>query len=315
MSLGSILSGVGAIASGFGLGSKDEPKGPDIHVQYKENLLHEMNMFNQKMKLAEHHGLHPLSVLGVPTGNFSPTVYVGGGGRDRDFGQIARGAGQIANAMVEPPEQPVDPYAERERDARLRILEADAKKAEWEALGTEWRVADYASPRLLAGQPGNPPGVRISNDAVEIQRLAAEQSGLSPSLFSRPDVKLEQSVLPPHPSKLGHGAATEQAHLSVIGADGKIASLLNQNAIQAEFEQGATMTWLVNRFGVERATEIMAAIEQKGILAGMGVAGAAAYKLWRDRMAEQRRKALDRRQFPGRGRGSWKARGGRGGGD
>lgn len=286
MSLGSILSGVGAIAGGFGLGKSEPDKGPDIHVQYKENRLHEMQSFHDKMGLAKYHGLHPLAVLGVPPGNFSPVVSTGGMSAGTDFGAIGYGAGQIASSFVKPPEEKpgaVDPLERRAAEANVRILEANARRAEWDALGTEWRVADYAAPQLIQGQPGNPPRARLSNDAIEMQRLAAEQAGLSPSLFSggSAPITMEQSVLPPHPNKLGYGAGTDQAFNTVMDSKGKPGTVLNQNALQAEFNDGATMTLLTRLFGVDRAIEIMAALEQKGAIGGLGLAaGYAAKKAW-----------------------------------
>lgn len=286
MSLGGILSGVGAIASGFGLGKSEPDKGPDIHVQYKENRFHEMELFNQKMALAKHHGIHPLAVLGIPTSNFSPVVSSGGMSAGTDWASIGAGASQLAGAFVKPPDDKtssVDPLAERAAEANVRLLEAQAKRAEWEALGAEWRVADYAAPRLLTGQPGNPPGARVSNDVVEMQRLAAEQAGLSPHAISggAAPITLEQSVLPPHPRKLGYGAATDQAFVTTMDSTGRPGTVLNQNAIQAEFEQGATMTLLTRLFGVDRAIEIMAALEQKGAIGAAALgAGYAAKKAW-----------------------------------
>lgn len=299
LEIGALASGVGSIASGFGLGRSKPDKGPDIHVQYKENLLHEMNMFNQKISLAQQHGLHPLSVLGIPTGNFSPAVTVGGSDGGTDWSSIGAGVNQIANTFVKPPEDKppeVSEFDRRAQAANLRILEANAKRAEWEALGTEFKVADYAAPRLITGQPGNPPGARVSNDAVEMQRIAAEQSGLSPSLFTGGSgLGLKQEVLPPHPLKLGYGAGTDQAFVTTMDAHGKPGTVLNQNAIQAEFEDGATMTLLTRIFGVDRAIEIMAVLEQSGVIAGVGAAAAAAGKLWYDRMGRQRAEALKRR--------------------
>lgn len=299
---GAILQGIGSVAQGFGLGNSEPDKGPDIHVQYKENRFHEAELFRQKMAMAKNHGIHPLAMLGIPTSNFQPAVTVGGSDGGTDWSSIGAGAGQIANTFVKPPEDKPPELSEfdrRTQAANLRILEANAKRAEWEALGTEFKVADYAAPRLLTGQPGNPPGARVSNDAVEMQRIAAEQSGLSPSVFTAGSgLGLKQEVLPPHPLKLGYGAATDQAFVTTMDSTGRPGTVLNQNALQAEFNDGATMTLLTRIFGVDRAIEIMAAMEQLplvgGIGAALGAAGIAGKRLY-DYLGRQKTDA-DRRR-------------------
>lgn len=311
--IGSVLQGVGAVAGAF----KSGDKGPSMQEQSAATLGHERDSLNQsfnlKMDLAKQHGLHPLTVLGVPTGSFTPAVNVGGSSGP-DYAQLGYGANQIARSFVKPPEEVADPLDLRAKEANVRLLEAQAKRAEWDALYSEFKTADYAAPQLLTGQPGNPPGARISNDAVEMAGIAAAQSGLPPSLFMNggtSPLSMKQEVLPPHPSKLGHGAATDQAHITVMGADGKPASLLNQNAIQAEFNDGATMTLLTRMFGVDRAVEIMAAMEQKGLIGGTLFAAAGAGKMIYDKLAQQRRDALANRKYSpnwkpslrGRGRG------------
>lgn len=293
---GAIASGIGSIASGFGLGKSEPDKGPDIHVQYKENRFHEHELFQQKMAMAKAHGIHPLAMLGIPTSNFSPVVSSGGYDSGTDWASIGAGANQLAGAFVKPPEDKpptIDPLEKRAAEANVRLLEAQAKRAEWEALGTEWRVADYAAPRLLTGQPGNPPGARASNDVIEMQRIAAEQSGLSPSVFAggSAPLSMKQEVLPPHPNKLGYGAGTDQALVTTMDPTGKPGTVLNQNAVQAEFEQGATMTLLTRLYGVDQAVEIMAALEQTGLIAGLGLAGAAAGKLAYKYFGRQRSEA------------------------
>lgn len=278
--IGGLASGAGSILQGLGVGNK---KGPSIYEQvWTQSALgldHERQAFNQKMLQAKEHGLHPLAMMGIPSSNFSPAVTIGGGSTSFDPGAIGTGIAQAAQGFVKPPEETPDPMKARFDAANLRMLEANAKRAEWEALGTEWKVADYLTPRVLQGQAGNPPAARMSNDTIEMQRLAAEQAGLPPSVFSgNPDITMKQEVLPPHPVKMGHGAMTDQSMVTVMGPDGKPASVLNQKGIQAEFEEGATMTMLVKLFGVDKAVAIMAALEQKGLLAGAGLAGAAAAK-------------------------------------
>lgn len=293
--IGGLMSGAGSLLSGLGIGSKAS-KGPSPAEQAAATLGYERDSFNQKMKLAEDHGIHKLSMLGVPMGSFTPAFHVGSDSGP-DFAAIGHGANQIARSLVKPPESETDQAADRLLDANIRIAEANAKRAEWAALGEEWRVADMAAPALINGQPGNPPGARVSNDVVQMSALAGAQSGLDPAIFAggSSPIKMEQSVLPPHPLKLGHGAATDQAHVTVMGADGKPASMLNQNVVNAEFEQGATMTVLTRMFGLERATEIMAVLEQKGLLGAAALGVGALGKFFYDRMGKQRTDAFKQR--------------------
>lgn len=303
LGVGSVLQGVGAIASAFG--GKDDPPPPIPPAEQAAIVReHERLMLQQKMDASKQYGIHPLSMLGVPTSGFSPVISTGGGSSGRDVGadlqSVGYGVSQIGKAFVKPPEE--DPLTVRLRDAEVRSAEANAKLLEWRALGEEFRVADMAAPPLLVGQPGNPPGARVSNDVVQLRNLAAEMSGISPSLIRGGDapITMEQNILPPHPSKLGHAAGTDQSMIPVMGPDGRPGSVLNQNAIQAEFNDGATMTLLTRLYGVERATEIMAVLEQKGLIGGVLAAAGAGAKLWYDRMARQRAEALSRRKSPRR---------------
>lgn len=273
-----LVSGGAQILGGLLGGSA--PKGPSLQEQSLATLGHERDSFNQKMKLAKDHGLHPLSVLGVPTANFSPAVSFGDSGRD--YGSVLSGAATIGKSLVNPETKPeeTDPLQARLIEANVRTAEANAKRAEWEALGSEFRVADMAAPQLLTGQPGSPPGIRRSNDVVQSELLAAEQAGISPEFFrgnTDPLVKLEQKVAPPHPRNLGHAAGTDQAWQSVMDKNGNPVSVVRNDAVNADIEKGATFQALAGVFGVERAMQITAVMENEGLImggalaAGMGI--------------------------------------------
>lgn len=305
--IAALASGAGSLLSGLGFGKS---KAPDpsymIALQQQAALKHEADSFNQKMSLAEQHGLHPLAVLGAPATTLTPAIPLGDS-RGVDFSSIGSGVERIAKTFVKPPEdvQPAaDPRADRMVDANLRLAEANAQRAEWDALRSQWTTQD-----LLRGQPGNPPALRTSNDAAGIQRLAAEQAGVSPNLFSGGKVDVKQDVLPPHPSILGHGLGADQSFIRGVDQHGNFYSVLNPNLIQADFEQGATITALSKIYGPERAIEIAAVLEQAGPIgaaaAGIGYAGKKLY----DYFGKQGRSADARRGYgPGRGRGSWRAR-------
>lgn len=295
-SAGSFLQGAGSLLGGLGFGSK-EKKGPSLQEQYAAQQGHERDSFNQKMALAKQHGIHPLAMMGIPMSTFAPSI-VPESSSGVDFAQLGYGANQIASNFVKPPDDKpvVDPRADALADANLRLAKAQASRAEWDALHAQFQVEDMAR-QSLVGQPGNPPGARVSNDVSAMRSLAAAQSGLDPAVFGGASpLSMKQEVLPPHPRKLGYGAGTDQAFVTTMDATGKPGTVLNQNAIQAEFEDGATMTLLTRLYGVDRATEIMAVLEQKGLIGGVLAAGAAAGKLFYDRMAKQRRGAFQKRK-------------------
>lgn len=278
---GEFLGGVGSIASAFGGDSRDpiaDTRAANYLALVQHNDLTAQD-FNLKMKLAKNHGIHPLSVLGVPSpgAGFSPILSYGGTDTGPDFSAIGYGANQIAKSFVDPPapvedRQHEDPRQARLIDAQVRLAEARAGEAE---------VSQIMAMNNLLGQPGNPPGVRASNDVNAASLDVARMSGLPLSYFSAgaasPSVEVKQQVAPPHPSKTGHAAATDQHWLTVRDQSGRDVSVVNPQAINADLEKGATYTALAKIFGAERAMQITAVMENEGLL--MGGAVAAGYGL------------------------------------
>lgn len=293
---GQFLGGAGSILSGLGIGGS-KSKGPSLQEQYAAAQGHERDSFNQKMSLAQQHGIHPLAMLGVPMNTFQPSI-VPETTSGPDFAAIGHGAEQVSRSFVKPPDAQSDPMQDRLVAANVRLAEAQAKKAEWDALRSEFATADVAAPPLLQGQPGNPPRLRVSNDVSHMEQLVAAQSGIPLSYLTRgnPPVDIKQQVLPPHPSKLGHAAATDQAHVTVMDTRGDPVSVLNQNAVQAEYERGATITLLAKHFGLERAIEISAALENSGELGALGLGVGYLGKKAYDYLARQRRNAEARQK-------------------
>lgn len=299
--IGSALGGAGSILSGLGFGSKKTDQAYNIALQEQSSLRAQKDSFNQKMELAKQHGLHKLSVLGVPMNTFAPAL-MPESSSGIDFASIGAGASQIANSMVKPPE-PKEPEPDlqlnRQNEAQTRILEAQAKKAEWDALMTQWRAED-----LLNGQPGNPPGVRLSNDAQVVGSLAARQAGVNPQgIFTPPSVKVEQQIDPPHPKIMGHSLGAGQSFQRMVDSDGHLYSAPNPNIYQPEINDYGTFHYLSNKYGVNKALEIMAALEQApvagGILGAIGYAGKKVY----DYFGKQRADALkNRRHTPSWGK-------------
>lgn len=235
-------------------------------VAMQQSLQHERASFNQKMALAKQHGLHPLSVLGVPTSTYSPTITFGGD-PGPDYAALGAGASQLASAFVEPPAKeppkmpvPEDPITYRQRMANMRRLEAEAGLA-------ELRLSQAA----VTG-PGAPPGVRTSNDVTAMQQTVAEQSGIPLSLIGGAGrdgpITIKQEVAPPHPKLPGFAAAVDQGWGRVRDRDGSNVPLVRQEAVQADIEKGATFQALAKAFGIERAMQITAVLENEHLLMG-----------------------------------------------
>lgn len=292
---GALLSGAGSILGGLGIGSKKPDPAFQIALQEQSALRHEKNSFDQKMALAKTHGLHPLSVLGVPMNTITPSISTGSPGVD--FSAIGSGAERIAQTFVKPPEaeQPAeDLNAKRLVDAQVRTAEANASRTEWDALRSQWTTQD-----LLRGQPGNPPAVRVSNDAASIRTLAAAQAGVHPSTFGGAGVDLEQKVTPPHPSILGHSLGVDQSLQRMVDKDGHLYSMPNPNVYQPDIEQFGTFHYLSNKYGVDKAMNIMAALEQAPLVGGLlGTAGAGAYAAYRYFGRQRQAAELKRNNYP-----------------
>jgi hypothetical protein len=312
------IAAIGGLASGlgklFGSKGKSAPAQPSLDVQLAtqsaHGIEHERKAFDQKMTLAKQHGLHPLSVLGVPMSTFSPAITgSSGGGSDVDYSSLGDGVSQIAKSFVKPPDEAtpeVNPNVKRLEDANVRIAEANAKRSEWEALRSEWTAAD-----LLRGQAGAPPAVRMSNDASVTRSLAAAQAGVSPALFGPAGVDVKQQITPPHPSLLGHSLGADQSFQRMVDKDGHLYSTPNPNVYNPDIENFGTFHYLSNKYGTDKALNVMAALEQAplvgGVFSALGAAGYGAYRYF----GNQRREAEKRigRNIKGQ---SWRGRASRG---
>lgn len=310
---GGIIGGAigGKLDSNEARGHAADANAYNIALQEQSSLRAQKEAFNQKMELAKQHGIHPLAMLGAPMSTFSPAITAWNDSGSADYGTAA------GRSFVKPPDESTepDPIQSRIIDAQLRTAEANAKRAEWEALISEFQAQDMAAPKILSGQPGNPPGMRMSNDVAQTTNLAARQAGISPSMFSSSSkgggpIDLKQEVLPPHPLQLGTGAATDQTWINVIDQDGKVTRVLNPKAIQADYELGATITQLSNMFGPERAIQMVSVLENSGTIGGVVAGTGYALKKAYDYFKGQANRADSRRGYgPGRGRGAWRAAG------
>lgn len=270
---GQFLGGAGAVMSGLGIGKS---KTPDPAYQSALTLQHERNAFAQKMALAKEHGIHPLAMLGLPSSNFSP-VYSSGGGAS--FSDIGYGVEQAAKSLVKPeaasagvqPEQSPAPVTDAIEGQRQRMIDAQVRRAEAEANLAELSV--YNALEGLRGQAGRPPSNVSSNDVNSIRGIVAKQSGIPIGLVGgdKAPITVKQDVLPPHPNRPGQAAGTNQAWLNLQDSNGQT-TVLNSDAVNADIEKGATLTALAKVFGLERAMQITAVLENENLLVAGGVA-------------------------------------------
>lgn len=276
---GQFLGGVGSVASAFSGGGSKFDEGATRAASYLSQLHDHDNMvslFRGKMNMAKEHGLHPLTVLGVPFQSSGMPI-ISSSSDAPDFGALGDGIGAIGRSLVKPPEQSdqPDPNQRRLIDASVRRAEAEASLAEWKAVLAEFDAVNATSSHLLQGQPGNPPGVRTSNDVAHMQGLVAEQSGIPLSYVqgANAPVEVRQTVAPPHPRNVGHAAGTDQAWQTVMGKDGVPSSVVRQEAIQSDIEKGATFQFLAKHFGIDKALLITGIMENEHLLMGTAAAG------------------------------------------
>lgn len=188
--------------------------------------------FNQKMELAKQHGIHPLSVLGVP---MSSTV-VGAGVHESNQPV----AGTLDFRKHETPE--LTQYEKDMQEYNLRIADANARAAESRAVSDEVEARQRAS--VLLGTQVGPH--KISNDQVATQsRLSgvpvADISGGQSVIRIKPSETIATS--PGNPSTT---AAISPSLDRILMESGAIYKVPSQDKLQVDMEGGEMITTLVN---------------------------------------------------------------------
>lgn len=195
-------------------------------------LRQERASFNQKMALAKEHGLHPLSVLGVP---MSSTVV---GAPSHESNTPVGGTIDFAKHVA--PELSAEEKAIQ--DANVRIAEANARAAESRAVSDEVEARQRAS--VLLGSQIGPH--KISNDQVATQsRLSgvpvADISGGQSVIRIKPSETIATS--PGNPSTT---AAISPSLDRILMESGAIYKVPSQDKLQVDMEGGEMITTLVN---------------------------------------------------------------------
>jgi hypothetical protein len=130
-SIGSFASGLGSIASAFGLGKDDGP-GFMTQLNDQRRAQHKLNMgqYNDIIKGSEMLGLHKSAMLGIPTNNGMTASYNSNNGFD--FEALGQGVDRAANAGRTGVQRKLDDLAVEHAQLSndyLAIQIAGAKKA------------------------------------------------------------------------------------------------------------------------------------------------------------------------------------------
>lgn len=123
---GSILSGIGSIAGGFGLGGGSKP--PSLGKQMRYHWLDLAESPARKVAGLKKAGIHPVYGFGSSS-SWSPQIAVGGSRYDP--AAIGGGMGQIAEALNKKQKQ--SPVGRAASALGLRQMNADVRRSEIEA--------------------------------------------------------------------------------------------------------------------------------------------------------------------------------------
>lgn len=251
----------------------------------------ERQSFNQKMALAHEHGIHPLSVLGVPMS--STTV----GASSHDY-QASPGAGVSLDAgKHQTPE--LSEHDKAMMEYNERIASANARAAESRAVSDEVEARQRAS--VLLGQQVGPH--RLSNDQIATQ---SKLSRVPESAIQGPDsiIRIKPSEVTAHsPGDPSVTAAISPALDRAIMKDGSIYNVPNKDQFQVELDSGEMILTLMNEFGQDLGTSIAISALYPILgpaAAGLGLLG---YRGLKARRAAKAAELLQKRQAHRRWKG------------
>lgn len=232
-------------------------------------LAMERASFNQKMQLAKEHGLHPLSVLGVP---MSSSVV---GATSHESNQPV--AGTVDFSKHQTPE--VSEHDKRMMEYNERIADANARAAESRAVSDELEARQRASV-LLGQQVGSN---RISNDQIATQ---SKLSGVPYKSIegSNPIIRIKPAeTTATAPGNPNVTAAISPA-LDRVLIDGKPYYIPSQEKMQVDMEGGELIATLMNYGGLplDAAIATTALLPIVGpAVAGLGYAAHRGYRAYR----------------------------------
>lgn len=262
-------------------------------LTHQAQLRLERESFGQKMQLAKDHGLHPLTVLGVPMGS-APMV----GASSHEY-QPSPGSGISAGDAGR--HQAPSAFDERMMAYNERIASANARSAEARAGQEELQLKRDST--TAVGRPG-----MVSNDQVKIQsklsgvpesriKYGSSGSGDTALINIKPD-----QVTASSPGNPGMAAGVPPGFRKVATPDGKTLIVPDQSVIQTEIDEGALYNSLVNH-GVSPGAALDIVGLKDVILTGLaGTFGLGAWA-WKARKAKQAADIARRQQARRRWKG------------
>lgn len=221
-------------------------------------LAMEKASFDQKMKLAKDHGIHPLSVLGVP---MSSTVV---GAQSHESNTPV--AGTVDFSKHQTPE--LSEHDKRMMEYNERIAGANARAAESRAVSDELEARQRAS--VLLGSQVGPH--KVSNDQVATQ---SRLSGVPVKDIAGPEsvirIKPSESIATA-PGNPNVTAAISPA-LDRVLIEGKPYYVPSQDKMQVDLEKGEMILTLMNQGGLSLDHAIAASALMEYLSPAMGLAG------------------------------------------
>ena len=125
---GSFLSGASSFLGGFGIGGGE--KRPRYQDSLNAQMWAQRNQVNTAMELSKKHGIHPLTMLGMPSAG-SPSAYIEGS-KGPDLNAMGQGIDRMANAGRSDTQRKLDELALEQATLSndyLRVQIAGAQKA------------------------------------------------------------------------------------------------------------------------------------------------------------------------------------------
>lgn len=227
--------------------------------------------FEQKLELAKEHGIHPLSVLGVPMA----TTTVGASAHESNS-PISLSAGDVGRNR----DPELSDHDKRMMEYNERLASANARAAESRAVSDEIEARQRA--QVLLGQQVGPG--RVSNDQVATQ---SRLSGVAIKDISGPQsiIKINPSeVVASRPGDPSLEAGVPPSLQEVLLPGNKRFTIPSQKNMQVDMEGGELIATLMNYGGLplDAAIATTALLPIVGpAVAGLGYAAHRGYRAYR----------------------------------
>lgn len=224
--LGGFLSGVGGLASAFGLGGSKESNTNETIARFQAT-----RPLTYLLNDAERHGIHPLFALGASTSGSSPSFVTGNDPTDAEkVGAVGRELERLAGRGTR---QVLEDLGVREARARVRLSEADAEMGELEL---QSRKAAIAAAPLASAQAvealARKPNKKVEvMPAQEVAKRASDKEAGDHAGFKNVEVAPGRTVEVP-----------TQFQMDELGSPGMLLMLMRHYGMLKGYEDPETMT-------------------------------------------------------------------------